>query len=193
VPRIDEYEWDEENDDTALNEAIRLGHFDIVKKMGVDPNRDDITRLLDQHCIRPNPEVIELLIRKGADVLSLGSEMIESVFSAYEWSLDPLMGRDWSRTEMALRCMEILAAMGARWAPRDPYRVSCLRRSLAKSASHEAIRHLCRIVKSGIIEQSMFKDLMRTPKMKEILKQPYPGVTELRRYAGTGPGRGGRV
>ena len=30
----------------------------------------------------------------------------------------------------------------------------------------------------------LFKDLMRTPKMKEILKQPYPGVTELRCYAG---------
>jgi hypothetical protein len=30
----------------------------------------------------------------------------------------------------------------------------------------------------------MFKDLMRTPKMKEILKQPYPGVTELRRHTG---------
>jgi hypothetical protein len=128
--------------------------------------------------------VIELLINKGADVKNLCSEVVESVFSDFEWSLDPLMGRDWSRTEAALRCMEILAANGARWAPQDPYRVSCLRRTLAKTAPYDAIRHLGRIVKSGIVEQSVFKDLMRTPKMKQILKESYQGVCELRCLAG---------
>ena len=183
VPRIGRLDGDEEDNDTALNEAIRYGHVEIVKKMRVDASCDDVTQLLNQYFIRPNPDVIELLISKGADVHSLGSDVIESVFSEFEWSLDPLMGRDWSRTEAALRCMEILAANGARWAPQDPYRVRCLRRSLGKTAPYDAIRHLGRIVKSGVIEQSMFKDLMRTPKMKEILKQPYSGVTELRRFA----------
>jgi hypothetical protein len=30
----------------------------------------------------------------------------------------------------------------------------------------------------------MFTELMRTPKMNEILRETYPGVAELRRFAG---------
>ena len=30
----------------------------------------------------------------------------------------------------------------------------------------------------------MIRDVMRTPRMKEILKQTYPGVIKLREYAG---------
>ncbi len=34
------------------------------------------------------------------------------------------------------------------------------------------------------LSSNSFKDLMRTPRMKEILKQTYPGVIKLREYAG---------
>jgi hypothetical protein len=46
------------------------------------------------------------------------------------------------------------------------------------------IQHLQRIIESGAIEELFFQDLMRTPRMKEILKQAYPGVINLREYAG---------
>jgi hypothetical protein len=104
-------------------------------------------------------------------------------FSSFEWSLDSTF-RDYSRCEDALRCIEILAANGARWNPSDPYRISCFRRAIAKAPACDAIRHLERIVKAGAIEQPVFQDLMRTPRMKEILKQTYPGVIKLREYAG---------
>ena len=44
--------------------------------------------------------------------------------------------------------------------------------------------NLERIIKAGAIEQPFFRDVMRTPRMKEILKQTYPGVLKLREYAG---------
>jgi hypothetical protein len=65
-----------------------------------------------------------------------------------------------------------------------PYRVSCFRRAIAKAPAYDAIRHLERIIKAGAIEQPFFQNLMRTPGMKEILKQTYPGVIKLREYAG---------
>lgn len=37
---------------------------------------------------------------------------------------------------------------------------------------------------AGAIEQPVFQELMRTPRMKEILKQTYPSVIKLREYAG---------
>ena len=107
-------------------------------------------------------------------------------FSSFEWSIDPLT-RDYSRTEAALRSIEILAAHGARWQPEDTYRVTCLRRHLAKADRYEVIRHLLRIVRSGAIEPLLFKEVMRTPRMKDIMKQTkqtYPGVVTIREYAG---------
>jgi len=41
-----------------------------------------------------------------------------------------------------------------------------------------------RIVKTGAIEKPTFQELMRTPRMKQLLKQSYPGVMKLREYAG---------
>lgn len=94
------------------------------------------------------------------------------------------MFRAYPRIEDALRCIEVLAANGARWRPTDPYRVSCLRRALVKVPAYDAIQHLQRITRGGAIEQAMFQELMRTPRMKEILRQTYPGVIRLREHAG---------
>ena len=185
VPRMEDSDVDEEDLETALVAAVRRGQFDVVKKIGIDPARDDVTALINDYCFSPNPKLIELLISLGADIRNRTDEnsAMHYAFSAFEWSLDSIF-RSYTRTEDALRCIEILAANGARWDPDDPYRISCLRRAIAKAPIHDAIRHLERIIKAGAIEQPVFQDLMRTPRMKEILKQTYPGVIKLREYAG---------
>jgi hypothetical protein len=185
VPRFEDSDVDEEDLETALVAAVRRGQFDVVKKIGIDPARDDVTALINEYCFWPNPQLLEFLIKLGADVRKPAGEdnAMRWAFSSFEWSLDSLF-RDYSRTDAALRCIEILAANGARWHPTDPYRVSCFRRAIAKAPAYDAIRHLERIIKAGAIEQPVFKELMRTPRMKEILKQTYPGVIKLREYAG---------
>ena len=185
VPRMDDSDVDEEDVETALVAAVRRGQFDVVKKIGIDLARDDVTALINEYCFWPNPELLEFLIKLGADVRKGAGEdnAMRWAFFSFEWSLDSLF-RDYSRTEAALRCIEILAANGARWHPDDPYRISCFRRAIAKAPAYDAIRHLERIIKAGAIEPEMFKDLMRTPRMKEILKQTYSGVIKLREYAG---------
>lgn len=184
VPRMDDSDVDEEDLETALVAAVRRGQFDVVKRIGIDPMRDDITALINGYCFWPNPELLEFLIKLGANVRNGEGEdsAIRWAFSSFEWSLDSLF-RDYSRTDAALRCIEILAANGARWHPNDPYRISCFRRAIAKAPAYDAIRHLERIIKTGAIEQPFFRDLMRTPRMKEILKQTYPGVIRIREYA----------
>lgn len=182
VPRLDDSEVDEENLESALATAVGRGQFEVVKRIKIDPARDDMTALANSRCFWPNPNLLELLIKLGADVRKRRGA-INSAFSAFEWSLDPYF-RNHSRTEDALRCIEILAANGARWRPKDSYNFSCLRRALAKIEVYEAIRHLQQIVKTGAIDQPVFQELMRTPRMKELLKQSYSGVMKLREYAG---------
>jgi hypothetical protein len=185
VPRMEDSDIDEEDVESALVAAVRRGQFDVVKKIGIDPARDDVTALINEYCFWPNPQLLEFLIKLGADVRNAAGEKsaMYSAFSAFEWSLDSAF-RSYSRCEDALRCIEILAANGARWHPDNPYRLSCLRRAIAKAPAYDAIRHLERIIKAGAIEQPVFQELMRTPRMKEILKQTYPGVIKLREYAG---------
>ena len=108
VPRIEECDWDEEDTDTALNAAVRYGHVEIVKKIGLHSVRDDVTRLLNQYFIQPKPQIIELLITAGADVSNLSPNVIDSVFSCFEWSLDTNLIANPTHTEDALQCMEIL-------------------------------------------------------------------------------------
>ncbi len=185
VPRMDDSDVDEEDLETALVAAVRRGQLDVVKKIGIDPTRDDVTALINEYCFWPNPELVEFLIKLGADVRKAAGEdnAMRWAFSSFEWSLDSLF-RDYTRTEAALRCIEILAANGVRRHPNDPYRISCFRRAIAKAPAYDAISHLERIIKASAIEQPFFKDLMCTPRMKEILKQTYPGVIKLREYAG---------
>ena len=83
-------------------------------------------------------------------------------------------------------------ANGARWHPNDPYRISCFRRAIAKAPAYDAIRDLERIVNATAIEQPVFQELMRAPRMKEVLKHTYPGVIKLREYAGFVGSRSGK-
>jgi ankyrin repeat protein len=186
VPKLDDSDVDEEDLETALVAAVRRGQFDVVKKIGIDPTRDDVTALINEYCFWPNSALLEFLIKLGADVRKPAGEdkAMRWAFSSFDSSF-----RDYSRTAAALRCIEILAANGARWHPNDPYRTSCFRRAIAKAPVYDAIQHLGRIIKAGAIEQPFFQELMRTPRMKEILKQTYPGVIKLREYAGFAPPR----
>jgi ankyrin repeat protein len=182
VPTLEDSDVDEDDSDTALAAAVRRGQFEVVKRIKIEPARDDVTALANAYCVWPNPNLTEMLIKLGADVRNQ-TGAINSAFSGFEWSLDSIF-RSYTWIDDALRCIEILAANGARWRPADSYQVSCLRRALAKVSAYDAIRHLQRITNAGAIEQPVFQELMRTPRMKEILKQTYPGVIKLREYAG---------
>jgi hypothetical protein len=185
VPRIEKRAWEQdEEDESALKVAIRYGRFEIVKKIGLDPQRDDITWLLNQYFIQAKPEIIEFLIKAGADVTAVNSDVIDSIFCSFAWGLESGFMGDPVRTEEALRCMEILGSHGVRWNLPNNYRLLRLRRTLARIRPYEAIRHLRRVVNSQIMEQTVFKELMRTARMQEVLKQPCPGAVELRRHAG---------
>ena len=176
APRIEKRDWEEEEEDeSALNVAIRFGRLEIVKKIGLDPCRDDATRLLNQYFVQAKPEIIDLLVNAGADVTAVNSDVIDSVFCSFRWGLETGFMGNPVRTEEALRCIEILGSHGVCWSSPDKYRLLRLRRTLARIRPNEAIRYLQRIANSKIMEQAVFKELMRTPRMQEILKQPYPG------------------
>jgi hypothetical protein len=59
-----------------------------------------------------------------------------------------------------------------------------LRKNLARASTYESIQALKRIIDCGAVEQPVFADLMRTPRMREPLSQWSPDIISVRSYAG---------
>ena len=79
---------------------------------------------------------------------------------------------------------ELAGQRGGRWRPSERYELSSLRRALAKKEPYSVISYLARIVQCGAIEEGVFRELMRTPRMRTILDRGAPGVLKLREFAG---------
>ena len=107
---------------------------------------------------------------------------MQSLVRNFEWSLEPMFsGRDPSAT---IQCLKIAAAAGGRWRPTDPYQLRCLKEAIATIPDYSAVGYLRELIDCGAIEQEVFAELMKTPRMKQILRRAPLGVARLREYAG---------
>lgn len=83
VPRLEESDVDEDDSDTALAAGVRRGQFEVVKRIKIEPTQDDVTALANAYCVWPNPNLIEMLIKLGAD---LGIKLARSIQRFLDWS-----------------------------------------------------------------------------------------------------------
>ena len=104
----------------------------------------------------------------------------------FEWSLEPMFIR--RDPHAAIECLKIAAAAGGRWRPTDPYQLRCLRKAIATVPEYSAVGYLRELIDSGAIEQDVFAELMKTPRMKQIFQGNIPGAVRLRELAGVRTG-----
>ena len=84
-----ESDVDEDDSDTALAAAVGRGQFEVVRRIKIEPAQDDVTALANAYRVWPNPKLIEMLIKLGADVRNQ-TGAINSAFSGFEWSFPAL-------------------------------------------------------------------------------------------------------
>jgi hypothetical protein len=191
VPDIDRQEREgieEEPDDwrSALVEAIWRGRLDIVKKIGLKPDIDDFSAFLAEAGFSCQPEIVRMLLEAGADP-NRGEgwhNPMRNLVNALRWELNPVFRR--GEPDRVLDCLEMAAERGGRWRPSKDEGLSSLRRAISKyftTSEWQTISTLKRLVRSGAIEQETFRELMRTPRMREVLKCSSSGVEELRGLA----------
>ncbi len=184
VPDID-WEPPEDHMGSALADAVTYSKIEVVRKIRIDPKKDDVTALLGKCWMCSDPELVQLLLQAGANPNGGGDEEyspMQELIRNYEHTLDTTF---WNRNpEPAIQCLELAASFGGRWRPKNTYQFSTLRRAISRTQSYSVASHLKRIVKSGAIDQDVFQELMKTARMKDVLNSGAPDTVFLREFVG---------
>lgn len=117
---------------TALEEAFVAGHTDILNKIGIDPAKDNLGRLLNDACLLGRAEMIEKLVAMGANLHGDGKSYspMDRTISRLLWQMEPDHGhRSEFKVLDALRLVYRVADLGGRWTP-DGSDIACLRREM---------------------------------------------------------------
>ena len=183
LPVLDlSYPDDEDFLGTALEDAISSGHTEIVKKIGVDPSKDNPTELLGHCWLTNSPEVVRTLLDAGANPngeTKMGIPM-DRLMDGLAWALDSMFPGGF-RLEPTLKCIELAASRGGRWTPEMMGKHCRVRRALGKTSPYQAVDILRRLLDCGALEDDGIKKLMSTPKMKALLASDTMGIKRLRK------------
>jgi hypothetical protein len=185
VPKLDSnYPEDEVRKGKALADAVLHGHVEIIKKFKLDPKKDDLNALLHATWLTANREIIELLIELGADPAGdRTTETVRTYVQSLGWALETNspFRRDYRALTEAL-CL--LARNGARWATPDKRDFRTLRVGLSQTDRSTALDVLRKLVDAGFFSQEVFRSLVNTPRMKEVIDPGLFGNCDLWEFAG---------
>jgi hypothetical protein len=183
VPRLDTKKG-YDDDGTALEEAVSRDHVEIVEKFKIDPARDDLDFLLMRAGVSANKTLVTQLLELGANPNGGGElSAVDRYMWSLEWSLenDRPFGTDY---HVITDILGMMAAKGAKWQPRERDNFRNFRTALARANPSDAINTLEKLLQCGFLTEEIFRELMATPRMKELLGVGRPGVIHLRKLAG---------
>lgn len=173
------FDWSDETDTdsftTAIEEACSKGRLDIVKRLGIDPKKDDLREPLRCAVWSGDEHVIEYLLESGVDPNDKpngGSQALDRCLHKFHFatlSSRPLISKWQLNSEFS--CLRQLVKHKARWVPND-HSINDLRRILFK-CDPEVTTELVAILKSNdACLDDTIRRLLSTPRMKShMLKQ----------------------
>lgn len=170
LPDVGE-EPDPEGDSTALEEAVRLGRQAIVDKIGIDPARDDLSRLLEQACSACEWPIIDKLLALGADPAThSGYPPMERLINHFSSEMNPVIGyRSESNLAKAFDAILSFADKGGRWQPEGSYGLNGFRRDLYHLDRVWIEKVVKGFARHQVCSNELLLKLLSTPRMKQIL------------------------
>jgi hypothetical protein len=160
---------------TALEAAIFGGHFEILKRIGVDPACDDMNGLLDSATFSAHPGIIRYLVERGADINSYAGEQqscLAKLFRSLHWCENSsLITASMSGSSQALKAIETALELGAKW-ERGDGRATHWVRSGFYSLGEYSLRSLLETFrKHGACTDAELIRLLDTPRMIRKLER----------------------
>jgi len=139
----DDWDFSEDDGDTAAEIACRSGNAELVKVLKLKPSGEEARWLLSIAVIRLSPEVLAELLRVvPKNLINSGDSpscaAIEDFFAREPrslWGNYP----DSERTARSMECLEMLLEAGAQWRP-DPDGIKRMRRDFLKTSPRYAVR-----------------------------------------------------
>lgn len=173
-PMLDkEYTSDPECYTSGLREACYAGKLDIIKKLKLSKEHDDLSDLLRCATFSSDKEIIVYLLNLGAD--PNGKESDGS--SALDSALGRLNTFDIYRTgglrsrysvHQQMECIELFLSHGGKWSP-DRDHLNWLRKTLLESEPELTIDLLQMFRKHNACSAEQVHKLIDTPRMREHL------------------------
>lgn len=155
---------DDETGECAIEAAARRGDVAILKQMRPDRHPDLISSLL-KALFRNNIPMLEYLLSLGAvinDKPNGGSSLVDGAF----WCLWFPHGDSARNLPEWITC---LGSKGARWIPDNEKSIGDARRNFHRAPSELCFQVIKALVTSGVGQVDQIKELIRTPKMHDVL------------------------
>lgn len=176
--------WDyldnRELDGYPIEDAMSSGNLQIVKKMKVDPSRDNLVNLLEHAGFSATLDVLEHLLSFRPSPQLLSTTVAES----YLWRLGFWLQSDhysYMKCKSPLPSLERLGKYGVVWKPTDKGKINSFRFSLYRATPRHAAEVLVCLAKSGLLSRPFLAKLCTTPRMYSILNADYFGSSQLRK------------
>ena len=176
---------DEEEDfwESALCHACINGHVEVVKKIGPTKEKDDLDALLRLAASGQNVQLVEYLVRLGADPNSVpknGETALRSALWAIEWRLDfDRYEPHHYGAQTALLVLKSLIALGARLNSVNADELGFLRRCLLKLDwvdSYDLIKFL---YQHKFASETAFVGLLKSPKLRNHLEKRLQALSRM--------------
>jgi hypothetical protein len=178
---------DPEAQRSALQEACICGHVEIVKRLKPDPASDDLSELLREASTFAKRDAIAYLLSLGAspnDKPNGGSSALDGCLRALHWEdsyqfhsnkVMPASNLTKSRAVIGL-----LLERGALWRP-DARTIANVRKALYHIAPEVITEITDRLRDHRACDEGVLHELLRTPKMQELLRESRRSTLEAER------------
>lgn len=175
------HEWSDETDadafTTAIEEACSSGRLDILKRLRIDPKKDDLREPLNHAGWSCDEHLIKYILELGVnpnDKPNGGSGALDRCFQNFSIVTWRYHGRylgiqTWELTSY-FNCVRVLLEHKARWIPDSEKEIGDLRRNLLKCVPQVTIEFVTILKSNGASSDDTLRKLLSTPKMKSHMR-----------------------
>jgi hypothetical protein len=172
------------SDSCALEEAVRAGHLDVLKKLQPDKYPEQLSKLLEWCSSDSAPKMLQYLLTLLPDLSVLsdsGSSILDRPFWRLGWAAEPkqhLGTRDTQKIGAIIDSIELLVKHGAKWKPEAESASSACRyfRHLEPS---RILRVFTILKEHQAAEIAFLESLVATPTMRAHLGDASKKITHL--------------
>jgi hypothetical protein len=174
-------DWSDETDPdsftTAIEEACSKGRLDILKRLKIDPEKDNLQEALKCAGWSGDEQVVRYLLELGVnpnDKPNGGSRALDQWLQKLSWGTwhsgaYRLIIHKWELTSK-FNCLRELVKHKARWEPNDHECINDLRRILFKCDPEVTIELVTILKSNDASSNDTIRRLLSTPKMKSHIR-----------------------